>query len=240
MTEVYNNCDHDQHSDDGFCSKCGLELSTMKFDYSNISDINSHVHRNVKLFSFETELGQLEIPDEVKKQIIILSDTSSTITRKTPRRKLLFSYAYIAYLQLGLPFDPKKLGQIIGLKDSDYNDAISLASGINSKPFTSCERVIVPMVIISPCDYIHDIILEVQKVYGIKMNEELIKEKLAKALEKNKLLYENNPKFVAVGMVKYQLETDKIKTPKFNIHVGMSSAVIKKQITSIKEALGDI
>ncbi len=239
MTEVYNNCDHDLHSDDNFCSKCGLELSMIKFDYSNISDINCHIHKNVKSFSFETELGQLDIPDEIKQRIIILSDTSSSITRKTPRKKLLFCYAYIAYLQLGKSFDPKKLGQIIGLKDSDYNDAISLASGLNSKPFSKCERVIVPMVIISPCDYIHDIIEEIQKIYGISLNENLIRDKLTLALENNKLLYENNPKSVAIGMIKYQLELDNIKTPKFNVHVNMNSAVIKKQIISIKEALGN-
>lgn len=237
--DVYNQCDH-LNSDDGFCRKCGLELSTARFDFSNISDINSYVHRNNKIFTFETELSNLDIPDEVKQKIIILSETSKSITRKTPRKKLLFTYAYTAYLQLGIPFDPKKLGQMIGLKDSDYNDAINLTSGMNTKPFSEGERIIAPMVIISPCDYVTDLLKNLKNLYDISLDENIIKNKLNTILEKDKLMYENNPKSVTTAMIKYELELNNIKTPKFNSNFNISSAVIKKLILSIKNILEDI
>jgi len=228
-------CVH-SYGEDFFCMKCGVEL-LFKIDNHNMSDINHFINKSEKIFSFEKELEVLDIPDNVKQQIIILSHNSNIITRKAPRKRLLYNYAYIAYLQLDLKFDPKKLGDTIGLKDCDYNQAIGLISGANNKYFSNDDRIVVPMFIKSPCDYLKSIIDKLNDNIKFKIDIESLTEKLQKALDSDKMLYENNPEYVAIAMIKYQLDLDGVKIPKFCTTLGISGVIVKKQIEAIKLAL---
>lgn len=235
--EQIMSCDHVK-GDDNYCMKCGFEISSY-INFTSSGDFsNHHVHRATKTFTFETELKELNLPDEIKSEIIMLSNLSDTITRKSPRKRILYALACTAYLSKNIDFDPSILAKEFGLTQKDMSEALQLISGIDQKPFSNRDRIIIPMVIISPCQYLEGILKDLKIFYpDINIDPEDLKNKLNIVLEKDKLLLEENPKNVAISMVKYYLESHSMKVTKFNTNFNITSPILKKNIEKIKNVL---
>jgi hypothetical protein len=243
LVEIYQDiCEHSNINENGLCLECGLEINGLSngsyFDTSS-SDNNTHVYKNTINFTYEKDLENMNLPDIIKQEIIDLCGPNFGITRQKPRLRLLFSFAYKAYIKNNIPFQPNKLAKIIGLDNSDINEAMKLVSGLsNTKTNDSFS---VPMCIISPMEFIEDIIKTLENYYkNLKLDVNEYKNLLELALKHNKLLYENNPNVVAVGIIKYNLDLKKIKTPKFHEAVSLNPSSIKnmtKQISLILDPL---
>lgn len=242
MTSVENiqdACLHQNINEDGICLGCGTEMNSLSNGsfFETSFESNHHSYRNTKVYTFETDLEKLDLPDVIKSEIISLCGITENITRQAPRLRSLFAFAYIAYIKLQIPFNPHTLAVKIGISHNDYNESLKLVSGLTSTPLSENNNIIVPVVVLSPCNYLKDIINALNTTYNLNLDYNEHDALLTLALQKDKLLYESKPYNVAVGSVKYLLDKKNVKINKFHACVGLSSSVIKNMTIDISRAL---
>ena len=221
--------------EDGFCTECGIEFTDSKIDMSSsYSEYHSYVDGNSPL-PFEADLKNLSIPEEVKNTVISLASSCPREThRMGVRRQQLFAYIYIAYLQLGYKFDPDKIKEKLNMNQREVNMALRIISGTSSLNIpvsgsADLAPLSAPIVVISPLIYLEDIC----KNNNIEESYEEIQKISKVILEKNKLLLEYNPKHIAVAMVRYYLNLNKINIPKFAKLNGISDSILKQHLNRI-------
>ena len=230
---------------DGACVECGMEVygtssGTHIEMNSKYSEHHSYVDSNSNQ-PFETDLKTLNIPTEIKALVMNLASSCPREThRMGVRRQQLFAYIYLAYLQLGFKFDPEKLREEMKMTQREVNMALRIISGTSSVdiplPTTeNAEPISAPVVVISPLVYIEDVC----ELNGIKEHINNVSELTKVILEKNKLLFEYNPKHVAVAIVKYYLSTIGVNVPKFVKNNGISDSILKQHIGKIVKALSN-
>lgn len=239
---IFDNCTH-KSIFEGVCNDCGLEISGCHIDMtSSYSEYHSHSD-SIMIKPFEQDLKNLSIPDEVKNLVIQLAMSCPKEThRMGVRRQHLFSFIYLAYLQLGYKFDHNKLVEELKMTKREINMALRIVSGTSSidisLPAGSKEGEVMsaPVVVISPIVYIEDIC----KANNLTHLFDDIYTESKKMLEKNKVLLEFNPKHMAIALVKYYInQKDKIEPgfgkiyTKFAKNNGVSDSILKQHMNSI-------
>jgi hypothetical protein len=232
----FENCIHDTIFE-GICTDCGLEIEGNYIDLtSSYSEFHSHTDSS-SVQPFENDLKNLSIPDEIKHLVIQLAMSCPKEThRMGVRRQQLFSYIYLAYLQLGYKFDPDKVIEELGMTKREINMALRIISGTSSSEISlpsggeDGEVISAPVVVISPIIYIEDIC----KDNNLTEHNSEILEYARFTLEKNKILYEFNPKHIAIALVKNYMNINKISIPKFAKANGISESILKQHINRIK------
>lgn len=244
-------CDH-SYIENGSCSFCGLVQSSSG-SYIDSSDTynNTHSYSDNKLISFEKDLSTIDLPDEIKQAIIIISSkNSSIITRKIARKRALFAYAYLAYIRLGYmndaSFNPLDLARRIGLEPSEFTEALKLVSGTSLNPQVQNIPITVPIVVISPVVYLSEIIEIIESKYEeFKFDKEYLTKLMVQALAKDPRLNHENPRIMAIALVRYQADILiklipgklKLRISNFHLYVGMTAPVMKKKVKLIETAL---
>lgn len=224
--------------EDGVCQKCGVETSINGMYFDTSSDINgNYCHKNNKIFTYETDLSKLFLPDDVKIEVIKLCDITNSITRQSPRIRTLFALIYVAYLKLNLPLNPQELAKLVGLSPEDYNEALKLVSGLNSSGISYSSNITIPIVILSPLNYLKDVLANLSVHYPkvtFDYNEHY--NLLELAIKKRPILLESKPMSICVGLIKYLLDKKNIKLSKFHEKVSISASVIKNSVKEIEMA----
>lgn len=233
-------CNHDNIYN-GVCEDCGMEvyatsngtfidMSSSYSDYHSFMDANNNQ-------PFEADLKNINIPYEVKIEVLKLANTCPREThRMGVRRQQLFSYIYLAYLQMGIKFDPDKLREELKMTQREVNMALRIISGTSSVeiPLPTTENddpISAPVVVISPMIYLE----EICKNNKIEDKYEEVQEMAKGILDKNKILLEFNPKHIAVSIVKHYLASNGISIPKFAKNNGISDSILKQHVSRISK-----
>jgi hypothetical protein len=234
-------CKHESINN-GICDDCGMELGgtlngTFMEVNTNYSEYHSYIDSSV-VQPFEADLRNLNIPTEVKNMVMKLASTCPKEThRMGVRRQQLFSYIYLAYLQLSMKFDPDKLREDMKMNQREVNMALRIISGTSSVdiplPTNGYEDdpLSAPVVVISPMVYIEDVC----KHNNLEDYMEDIIRVSKNILEKNKILLEFNPKHIAISLARYYLLELGINIPKFAKHNGISDSILKQHVTRISK-----
>lgn len=222
---------------EGVCTECGLEISKNYFDMtSSYSEYHSHFDIS-NIQPFEQDLKNLTIPDEIKNHVMKLAMSCPKEThRMGVRKQQLFSYIYLAYLQLGYKFDHDKLIEEMGMDKRKINMALRIVSGTSSAdiplPIDKEEGEIIsaPVVIISPIVYIEDLCKE----NNLKESFTDIHSYAKNILSKNKMLLEFNPKHIAIAIIRHYLNHHDMDIPKkFARNNGISESILKTHMNRI-------
>ena len=230
----FESCPHESTLD-GYCTECGLEISGNNIDMtSTYSEYHSHFDGS-NILPFENDLKLLTIPDEIKNLVIKLASSCPKEThRMGVRKQQLFSYIYMAYLQLGYNFDPDSVIEELRMTQREKNMALRIISGASSAdismPLTEDgEALSAPVVVISPIVYIRDIC----KDNELSEHVEEIITNAKRVLEKDKILFEFKPKHIAIALVKHYMNQNKINIPKFAKNNGISESILKQHMSRI-------
>ncbi len=234
-------CSHDSIND-GVCDDCGMEIGgTANGTYIEMNSIYSECHSYMDINSsqpFESDLKLLDIPVEVKNLVMKLASTCPKEThRMGVRRQQLFSYIYLAYLQLGIKFDPEKLREMMKMNQREINMALRIISGTSSVgiplPTNGYENdpISAPIVVISPIIYLE----ELCKNNNLESYTEDIIRVSKSILDRNKILLEFNPKHMAISLIRYYLLELDINIPKFAKSNGISDSILKNYVSRISE-----
>jgi len=236
-------CSHENISG-GVCLDCGMEtgsISSGAYTESNLryTEFHSYIDSGTVL-PFEADLKGLSIPSEVKSLVIKLASSCPREThRMGVRRQQLFSYIYIAYLQLGINFDPEKLRKEMKMTQREVNMSLRITSGTSSVDFPlptndlTDEPISAPVVVISPVVYLE----EICKMNNITEYYTDILDVSKTLIKKNKILLEFNPKHMAIALVRYYLLEIGINTPKFAKINGISDSILKQHVSRISKTM---
>jgi hypothetical protein len=231
---MFDSCPHTNISD-GACVDCGLEISGLNMDMtSTYSEYHSHFDSS-NIQPFENDLKMLTIPEEIKNLVVKLALSCPKEThRMGVRKQQLFSYIYLAYLQLGNNFDPDSVIEELRMSQREKNMALRIVSGASSADISmpmaeEGEALSAPVVVISPVVYIKDICKE----NGLSEQIETIIIESKMILSKNKILFEFKPKHIAIALVKHYMNANKINIPKFAKNNGISESILKQHMNRI-------
>jgi hypothetical protein len=239
---IFEKCTH-KTIFEGVCNDCGMEISGCHIDMtSSYSEFHSHTD-TLTIKPFEQDLKNLSIPDEIKNLVIQLAMSCPKEThRMGVRRQQLFSYIYLAYLQLGYKFDHNKITEELKMTKREINMALRIVSGTSSADISlpagnkEGEVLSAPVVVISPIIYIEDIC----KNNNLNHLYEEIHSESKKLLDINKTLLEFNPKHMAIALVKHYINQKDKTEPgfaklfsKFAKNNGISDSILKQHMNSI-------
>jgi len=234
------NCTH-TNVFEGICNDCGMELYgtangtfiDMKSTYSEYHTYTDFVHTQ----PFEADLRNINIPDEVKNLVMNLASSCPREThRMGVRRQQLFSYIYLAYLQLGYKFDPDAIRKEMKMSQREINMALRIISGTSSIDIPlpvseESEPLSAPVVVISPIIYLE----EVCNNNNLSEHTEEVSKLAKDILDKNKILFEYNPKHIAITLVKHYMNIKGIGMAKFSKNNGISDSILKQHLARINK-----
>lgn len=192
-------CQHDFLTMEGSCANCGMIISELNQDGSGYA-----VSRNSEK-SILKEMDNFTLSDDVKlKAESIFGKLNPQTKRGNRRKQLIFFCIYSALLELGIPQDPKKIAQLVGIKTSEMTKALSMYSQSQTgyKP---------PLVFITPLNFIP------QYCEALQLSPETIQDVLNFAqgiLDKDPTLKEKFPQKIAAGILLYYLTINGIQVNK--------------------------
>jgi 2-phospho-L-lactate transferase/gluconeogenesis factor (CofD/UPF0052 family) len=143
------------------------------------------------------------------------------------RKTQLFVYLYLAHLRLRGSIEPQKIADELKMTEKQLNEATKIVSGVSNTPMplpkVDGETLSAPVVVISPLSYLNSLCM----ILGINDTCSKIKEFGAKIISKNPMLLESAPDQVAIGIVKYYMETHNIVNLRFLSLVKRSDNTVK-------------
>ena len=191
--------------------------------------------------SLDDEIDKLSIPNAVKIQIKnnINSATETKTTRKTPRKKLLFQLAYTACMENKIKFDPDILAQEIGLTHKETAAAVKQISG-TTRTYNNFNNCSIPIVAISPSEYVENMCYRINDIFPDKQifkHIDPIKKICEEIIKKNRYIIDENPEYVALGVIWYYIELYEfnIQRKQFQKIFGVCDATIKNFADMVKE-----
>jgi hypothetical protein len=235
-------CDH-KNVYDGACIDCGLEIlgnsnGTHIEMGSSYSEYHSYIDP-VNTQPFESDLKNLNIPVEIKAMVVSLANSCSREThRMGVRRQQLFAYIYLAYLKTGFKLDIDKLKEEMKMTQREINMALRIVSGTSAVdiplPTTpDGESICAPIVVYSPLIYIEDVC----EANGLKDYTEQVSELAKVILSKSKRFLEENPKHVAIAILKYYLSSIGVNIPKYVKNNKISDSILKQHLGRIQKVM---
>lgn len=223
----------------GICTDCGLCLGgasgesylDMDVDFTVTHQYSGSVHMTY----FEKDLKPLPIPENVKALVIQMAQSNNQdVHRMGIRRQQLFSYIYLAYLQLGQTLDPEKLAEHLGMSQRDINLALRVVSATSSTniplPKQNNTYMAAPIVVISPLNYIE----EVCQQNGLQNHVSKVQYLAHRVLKASTSLLEQKPKHVAIAIVKYYMDLNAYSTVgNFAKDNGLSASTLKSKVAEV-------
>jgi hypothetical protein len=230
----FDNCKH-EHISEGTCDFCGLEVGSYLDMESSYSE--NHKYEAAAQQPFESDLKNLNIPEEVKCVVYKMAQTCPREThRMGVRKQQIFAFIYIAYLQLGYKFDPQNIITELKMSQRETNMALRIISGTSSAEISlplnenDGEVLSAPVVVISPTHFLEDIC----KFNNLQDHHVEIMKVAKQILATKKILLEFNPKDVALAIVKYYMNLNDLSISKFAKNNKISDSILKKHISRIQ------
>jgi hypothetical protein len=223
----------------GICPECGLCLagtSSGTHMDMNMEFTQSHQYSgSVEAAYFEKDVKGLNIPESVKALVVeMAASNDQEIHRMGVRRQQLFSYIYLAYLKLNMPFDPTRIADQLMMNQREVNLAVRMISATSSVniplPRENNNVVTAPIVVLSPINYIEDVCIR----NGLQNHVNQVKEVAQRVLKASSSLLEQKPTHIAVAIVKYYMQINSITTMRnFAQLNGLSTATLKQKVAEV-------
>lgn len=228
---------------DEVCVECGLEVmgnnnGTHIEMGSSYSEYHSYIDP-INIQPFESDLKNLNLPIEIKATVISLANSCSREThRMGVRRQQLFAYIYLAYLKTGFKLDIDKLKEEMKMSQREINMALRIVSGTSSVDIplpTTPEgnHICAPIVVFSPLIYIEDVC----EINGMSEYTEQVTELAKVILSKSKRFLEENPKHIAITILKYYLNSIGVNIPKYVKNNKISDSILKQHMARIEKVM---
>ncbi|CAH6418736.1 Hypothetical protein POVN_LOCUS457 [uncultured virus] len=226
----------------GTCEDCGLAMSSSGSHLSHETEYTSSHQRAAprSTLGFDKDLADKNFPAEIKAWVLQKAGSApKQIHRMGKRDQILFAYVYLAYLQLQYPIKPEEIMSELGIKKTEISAAVQLASGIASMTLPQSEQdmITAPMNVVSPIRYIPEVVAVLSNIPNLKEHQPHITAIAEAALKKDQSLYEERPKHMAVGFLKYYLDRLGYHVPKFYSHFNMTSASINSYVRKIQKIM---
>ena len=215
-----DDCNH-TINDEGVCTKCGMMTGSFSSEEQS--------SQKTRYRSFEPDLAKLSFDQDIKSEVIRIASSVSVdqIHRMGKRTTQLFVYLYLAHLRLRGSIEPQKIAEELKMTEKQLNEATKIVSGVSNTPMPlpkiDGEILSAPVVIISPLAYLNSLCM----MLGINDTCSKIKDFGAKIISKNPLLLEQSPDQVAIGIIKYYMETHNIVNLRFLSIVKRSDNTVK-------------
>ena len=213
------------------CVDCGLSIQSEQLLLKETFSKNHGKYKEIYTKSLEKDLNALNIPFEIKEWVKFnLIERCPNMFKAPTRTKVIFAYAYLAHLHLGISIDPWNLAYQIGIDRVAVEDAIKMASGIASSGPSRTPTASV--VVMSPESCIE------MFTKNSKFLPEDIKQMKTFAVEivkKNSLLLDEDPKKVAAGIIRLYCEKMSIPLSSINVDFGFPNAVTRKYSNMVEK-----
>lgn len=215
---MFKECEH-ENIIDSVCNDCWMCIDVMCIDVKTV-DPHFGINKISNSPNFCKDLKNIDIPDDVKNLVYKIEALSEKkISRLNSRKLKLFAYCYLAYLKLGYDFKPEELAQKLDIR-KNVREAIKIAAGIGNvglpmpevKLMPECESFLSKITIVSPIAYFDEYISKL----SIQNKKSEIETYFVNLLENNKLLYEENPNFMAIAIIKYYCDNNGITLSNFS------------------------
>lgn len=223
----------------GTCVECGLSMSCTgsHLGYEQDYSLSHQRSAGVSSLGFEKDLAAIrDLSEEIKAWVIRKTVSAPKgIHRMGCREQILFAYVYLGHLTLGYTVEPEKIAESLQMKPCNIAPAIKLASGISSIPLPQSvgDTVTAPMVIISPVTYLKSTLQLIDKTQYLQQITDITN----KALDADELLYEERPRSMAIGFIKYYLDINKIDVPKYHTFFNVTPSSVKTSVKKITESV---
>lgn len=231
-------CEHKQ-VEGGFCLDCGLSVSKSGSFFGSDEGYSEHHQRpnySQGHVSYEQDLKNLSLSPEARRAVLECLNSSMTVTpRMGNRSRIIFCYIYITCLRQGIRFQPEKIAAELKLSSADRSSAIKMASGISQLKLPGEGLSYVPIAIMPPSTYLPEIIAQL----GLGAYEKDISALCERAIEGDRTLLEDKPRWIAVAVCQYYLKFYLGQNiPRFYEHLGVTPQTGKECLTKVQIALG--
>ena len=233
MSDFFDSCLHET-IENGSCTICGLSVES----YLEVEESDySRQHQRPKALletAIEKDIYDLNLSQDILQWVLTrLATGSKNMYKKKARKNIIFSLIYMAHLHLGKPIDPESLSIQMKMDKKHIESSLTLVSGMNSK-LTPCnqEGMSISLAVIPPSAFILDISQELNiPDEHIQAIEQISKE----CIKLDKLLLEENPRKVCIGIIKYYCSKHNINFCLGNLKTKMNSAEVRKYRDMISE-----
>jgi len=203
------NCEHD-FCVEGYCNSCGIEMG-VKIDF-NVGYSDTHVKtKSASSQGYEHELSQLtELSVELKDAVSAKLGQKKGRTRDSSRANDVFCETYIGGAKMG-ELKPDSVVKSLGMNGRGVNKSLRAISGTSIKTIKdeNGKVVLMPVVCISPLDYITQICTQMDQSTKPNSKDKLlpyadeIKRIVSYIIKKSPSLLNERPRHLAAGFVKY-------------------------------------
>jgi hypothetical protein len=231
-------CEHDC-LDGHVCVACGLTLENIQLTLTDFDHSKHHLRfRNYRPKNFEKDLAALKLSDDILFWIHDkVAQAPKAIFKPETRVKLIFAYVYLAHLHLGKPLDPWQLATMVGLSRGDIDDSLKIVSGISSWSTHNSQTgsLAAAVVVLTPemCLESFGQQLDIPDLHLVEMK------RLARLLiERNELLLDEDPKKMAIGILRYYYEFYALPFSQLSRQLGYTSLITRKYAQIVTCTLG--
>lgn len=185
-------------------------------------------------------LQNKELPPQVTALVIESLLKAPDLTgRLKNRNEAMFVCVYQAYCQLDIKFNPEELAKKFRIAKCNLGAALRRASGLSINQLPTSDRVSlqVPMVVISPIQYLQPF----TEALGISEYLNPIQAFAQQILDTNQFLYEERPKWMAAALIKYYAGTHGLNLPNLKTALEITPTSIKTcliKVTTTAKELG--
>lgn len=233
MSDSIETCIHD-NIENGCCLSCGLSVNNyLEVDESDYSRQHQRPKQSNNS-ALERDINAMNLDQDILEWVSNrIYNTSKSMYKQATRNNIIFGLIYMAHLHLGKSFDPESLSIKMCMKKSDVEIALSLVSGMNPR-VTPCnqEGMAIPLAVISPSTIIGAMCEEL----NIPVQHTLLIEDISRVcIKSNRLLLEENPRKVSIGIIKYYCDLHNIKFSATGLQNKITSSDIRKYKDMITE-----
>lgn len=234
-------CDH-LNIEDEVCMDCGMEIEDNIIEYETRTPaddvwMQSKIPKK-EVFSYYERLSLLDlepiIASNVCRQISKMRERSHV---RVPKRiKNLFVMIYIAYTSEGREFNPSEIGKKLEMTPKSIREAVKMASvGIDDDGEKN------PVCVISPFNFIKEISELFSDIHQIpEDNLKNIEEFIDFIMDHNQMLGNENPKGMAIAILKMYYDHNRINIPDFLAKTKKTVGYIKIRENMIIKTLNSI
>jgi len=236
--ESKNSCDHDSVLE-GICQKCNIFIITSNDYYidhntTEYSKAHHNYSSNVIKSSFEKDLKNLLIPEDVKSKVIELDLSSKRgFHRMGVRKSQLFSYIHAAYQSLNYKIDVVNIQKQLQMTAKEINTAVRIITGTSAMAIPIMDigkrNLSTPIVVISPLSMIENVCRKNDLLEHYHQVAELCK----KTITKSDILMERKPEQVSLAILKYYMNLKGITITNFAQNNNITDATLNTRVNEI-------
>lgn len=241
-TTLLEECPH-EFCTEGYCSSCGLEMGP-KMDFDSTYG-ESHVkRRSITSQGYQSEMEKVSGVSENLKGIVAdkLNKSGSHHCRESTRTLRVFCELYVNGAKEG-ELKPEGVARSLKMTGKNLNQCLREVSGTGRKTIegSNGETIVMPVVCLSPLDYIVEICSIIDK--GIRVSPKIkisphvenIRRIISQAIKSCPSLHNKRPYYVAAGFIKHYCVVNGLNLGDISSLISMSSPTLNQYSTEARK-----